>query len=131
MTESPTPAAPGSRRTQSLIDIFMSVVIAMMLWPFPVARMWLSPPVHVAGVLVTIALAQLVYYALSAAVWHRTLGMQLAGIQLGSTTGEPVTRVRALQWGLVSALIAPWFALAPRSASDAAVAERVSRTTVY
>ena len=131
MTEPKQPELVKARRTQSLIDIFMSVFIAMMLWPFPVARMWLSLPVHVAGVLLTCVFSGLLYYAISAAVWRKTLGMRLAGIKLESATEAQATWARATQWGLVSAIIAPWFVVAPRSACKAAFAERVSHTTVY
>jgi len=120
-----------SRRAQSLIDIFVSVFAAMMVWPFPVARATLSPPIHVAGVLVTCFVVQLLYFCVCAVVWHQTLGMRLAGIRLHAQDGEPPTRTQSLSWGLVSALIAPWFAVAPGHADAAAVAERVSGTTVY
>ena len=120
-----------SRRAQSLIDIFVSVFAAMMLWPFPVARATLSPPVHIVGVVVTCFVVQLVYFTVCAVVWHQTLGMRLAGIRVYAADGESPTRRQALLWGLVSALIAVWFAVAPRQAGSAAVAERVSATTVY
>lgn len=119
------------RRAQSLIDIFISVFAAMMIWPFPVARATLTPPVHIVGVLVTCFVVQLLYFTVCAVVWHRTLGMRLAGIRVGGHDGEPPTRKQALLWGLVSALIAMWFAVAPRQAASAAVAERVSATRLY
>jgi len=119
------------RRAQSLIDIFISVFAAMMLWPFPVARATLAPPVHIAGVLVTCVAAQLLYYSVCAVVWQRTLGMRLAGVRVYAHDGAQVTRGQALVWGLVSALIAVWFAVAPKQAGSVAFAERVSATAVY
>jgi len=120
-----------ARRAQSLIDIFVSVFAAMMLWPFPVARATLAPPIHIAGVLVTCIVVQVLYYSVCAVVWQKTLGMRLAGIRVHGQDGETPTRGQALLWGFVSALIAVWFAVAPRQAGSAALAERVSSTTVY
>lgn len=120
-----------SRRAQSLIDIFVSVFAAMMLWPFPIARAALSLPVHVAGVLVSCFIVQLAYFSVCAVVWNRTLGMRLAGIGVYAHNGGSPTRRQALLWGLISALIAVWFAVAPRQAGLASVAERASATTVY
>ncbi len=120
-----------ARRAQSVIDVFVSVFAAMMLWPFPVARATLSPTVHVTGVLLTIVVVQVVYFAVCAVVWRQTLGMRLAGIRLSTPAGEPATRRQALLWGIVSAPLALWFAVAPKQACSAAVAERVSATTVY
>ena len=120
-----------ARRTQSLVDLLVSIVIAMLLWPFPVARAMLSPTIHVAGVLATCVIVQLVYFALSASVWSQTLGMRLVEVRLVSDDGEPVSRGRAVQWGLVSAVIAPWYVVAPSSACAASIAERTTRTTVY
>jgi len=120
-----------TRRVQSLIDIFVSVFAAMMLWPFPIARATLEPPIHIAGVLVTCFVVQLLYFSVCAVVWQRTLGMRLAGVRVRGRDGALPTRGQALVWGLVSALIAVWFAVAPRRAGSAAVAERVSATTVY
>lgn len=122
---------PKGRRAQSLIDLFVSVFAAMMLWPFPVARATLSPPIHIAGVLATCFIVQLLYFAVCAVVWRQTLGMRLAGVRLYAHNGGSPTRPQALLWGLVSALIAVWFAVAPGQAGSAAVAERVSATTVY
>ncbi len=120
-----------NRRAQSVIDIFISVFAAMMIWPFPVARATLSPSIHVLGVLVTCVVVQLLYFIVCAAAWQQTLGMRLAGVQLRAQGGESPTRGQALLWGLVSALIAVWFVVAPRQAGSAAVAERVSVTAVY
>jgi len=119
------------RRAQSLIDIFISVFAAMMVWPFPIARATLSPPIHVAGVLVTCVVVQLLYFSVCAVAWQKTLGMRLAGIRLSTPGGDSPTRRQALIWGLVSSLTAVWFAFAPSHAGSAAVAERVSATTVY
>lgn len=120
-----------TRRAQSLIDMFISVFAAMLLWPFPIARAALTPAVHVAGVLATCVVAQLLYYAISAASWRRTVGMHLAGIRLASADGKPPRRGQAVMWGLISAVIAVWFAVAPSSACRAATAERASGTKVY
>lgn len=122
---------PKPRRAQSLIDIFVSVFAAMMIWPFPVARATMTPAVHVSGVLLTIIVVQFVYFVVCAMIWQQTLGMRLADIRLRARDGEPPTRRQALIWGLVSAPIALWFSVAPGQAGSAAVAERVSATTVY
>jgi len=124
---------PGNcdeRRTQSIVDIVASVVVAMLAWPNPVARAMLTPAVHVAGVLAACVVVQLAYYTVSAMVWRQTLGMRLVGIRLASTGDEPLTRAQVLKWGLISALIAPWFAVAPGPACSAAVAEKASGTQV-
>jgi len=118
------------RRTQSGIDIVLSVLLAMMLWPFPVGRAMLSPAVHVLGVLITYGVVQVLYYAVSAVAWRQTLGMRLVGVRLRSADGAVPARRHALRWGLVSAVTAPWYVVAPRSACTARTAERFSRTTI-
>jgi uncharacterized RDD family membrane protein YckC len=130
VTESVSTADCKARRIQSAADVFMSVLLAMMIWPFPVARALMSPAAHVAGVLATCLIVLLVYFSVSAAAWRQTLGMRLAGVRLESIEGDAPTRAQGLKWGLVSAVVAPWYIVAPASACSASIAERVSRTTV-
>lgn len=119
------------RRAQSAVDIVTSVLIAMMLWPFPIARATLGPVMHIAGVLATCVIVQVLYFGVCAVVWRKTLGMHLAGIRLGNADGGAPARREALAWALVSAVTAPWHVAAPLSANVARTAERLSHTTVY
>lgn len=116
----------AARRGQTIADVIVSVVIAMLVWPFPIARATLDPAAHFAGVLATCVLVQVVYFAATAALWRQTLGMRLIGARLETLDGGTPRRVSAVRWGVVSALLAPWHMLAPRSACKAAAAERMS-----
>jgi len=124
-TPSPEPDYQA-RRLQSIIDSAASVVMAMLLWPFPIARVMLQPAVHVVAVLLVIVVVQFVYFAVASALWARTLGMRLAGLRLAAADGGGGTRTARVRWGLVSAAVAPWFVVAPRSAGVGGAPERWS-----
>lgn len=123
-----THGACEGRRMQSIVDIIVSVALTMLAWPSPLARAWLTPAAHAAGVLAACVVVQLAYYTGSVLAWRQTLGMRLAGLRLSSAGEAPLTWVQGLKWGLVSAVLAPWYAIAPRSACSAAVAEKASGT---
>lgn len=125
-----TDTACRARRMQSIVDILISIMLAMLIWPFPIARATLTPVVHVTGVLAACVIVQLGYFTISAIAWQRTLGMRLAGLTIESADGGPLARAQGVKWGLISAVIALWFAVAPDSACAAAVAEKASGTRV-
>jgi uncharacterized RDD family membrane protein YckC len=115
---------------QSLVDVFVSIVLAMLVWPFPVARAMLSPTVQVAGVLALCVCLQLAYYIVAAAIWRQTLGLRLAGLRLSSSAGGAPTRAQVVKWAAISASLALWYAFAPRSACATGLAERLTATRV-
>lgn len=120
----------GRRRLQSVVDIVVSIVLAMLVWPFPIARATLSVPAQLTGICVVILVVQLLYFAGSTAVWQHTLGMRMAGVRLAGIGESPVSRGQAVRWAVVSSLLAYWFTVAPSQATRVALAERVSGTTV-
>jgi uncharacterized RDD family membrane protein YckC len=109
------------RRQQSAIDVAASLVLAMLLWPFPLARMTLSVPVHVLSVLVFWQLVQTGYFAVTVSTWGQTAGMRLAGISLSENGGGEPTRSQRASWGAISGMLAFAVLVAPESGvSDSA-----------
>jgi hypothetical protein len=101
----PGPSAPlsaGEQRKRAAIDAGIGLVITMLLWPFPIARAMLAPPVNVALVLLTWGIVNIAYHAVCARVWRQTGAMYLLGFALGGTAvpGEPVDDAHAMRWGL-------------------------------
>lgn len=119
----------GARRLQSAADVLTAVVLAMLVWPFPVARATLTPGVHVLGVFVMCLAVLLAYYVISAAVWRKTLGMRLAGLELRGETSPP-ERLHLVSWGLTAAVFSAWYVLAPKSACRYAPDARSARVWV-
>lgn len=126
MSEETMRSESANRRLQSAADIGISVLIAILLWPFPVARRLLEPAAHVLGVLITCGIVQLVYFEMCAIVWHRTLGMRLAGLTIVDADGGAPQRGRPAVWGLLAASLALWYLVMPAAACRAAIPERAS-----
>lgn len=118
------------RRKQTLLDMGVALLIVVMVWPFPVMRALLSPGGHVAAMLVAWAVTTVVYFAVSAAVWHRTIGMRAFGLRIDGLDGAEPARSAATRWGIIAGATALWFALAPISACRSGLAERVSATMI-
>jgi uncharacterized RDD family membrane protein YckC len=96
----------SARRTQTAIDSGAALLLAILVWPFPLARANLAPLVNVAGVLLLWQLLQVAYFAITMAVWKATAGTRLMGLRVVAADGvEPSRRQRAV-WGALSGAIA-------------------------
>jgi uncharacterized RDD family membrane protein YckC len=120
-----TPASASARRKQTAIDVGASLVLAMLAWPFPLARASLSIPVHVIALLVFWQVVQVGYYVLTTGTWGRTAGLHLVGLRLEAPDGTDPDRGAAIRWGALSAVLALPRLMTPASrTSDEGAAER-------
>ena len=125
-------APSGSvRRKQTAIDVVLALVLTMLVWPFPVARMNLTPVVHVISILVLWQLVQIGYFVVAAAVWRKTAGMYLLGLGLATGDHSVPDRAAAMRWAVIAGLlgIARLFTGGP-SGGRSDMAERVSAVSV-
>jgi hypothetical protein len=119
------------RRKQTAIDVGAAFILTVLAWPFPLARATVSPLVHVISILVLWQIAQVGYYALSAAFWRKTPGMHLTGLILQRSDGSPPPRGRAVRWRLLGGVLAlPRLISGGPSNDRADAAERFSGLTV-
>jgi hypothetical protein len=96
------PATGSERRRQALIDALCSLVLAILAWPFPLARASLGVTVHVVAILVFWQLVQVAYYVLTTLTWHRTGGFVLLGLELRTANGGEAARGDLARWALVA-----------------------------
>jgi hypothetical protein len=107
-TYTPTgPAEPGRVRTAAAIDLAIGVLLAVLVWPFPVMRIlttdltgsvaigWVA---HVALLLGFFGVMDVVYCSVSTVLLHRTAGMYLQ--DLGFADATALTWGRAMRWSL-------------------------------
>jgi hypothetical protein len=108
-----TPADASTRRKLALIDSGTSLVIAMLAWPFPLARAYLPVWAIIAGVLVFWQVIQVLYHLVAIGFWGATGGMALLGLELcgeGSAGGRPPGRAA---WSALEGLLCAVFAIVP------------------
>jgi hypothetical protein len=122
-TDSRLPS-PSDRRRQSALDCGAALVLAMLAWPFPLARASLAPIVHVVSILVVWQIVQVVYFSVCSAVWGKTGGVALLGMNLVVEGGERPSRRQAATWGAVAGLLTIPTIIAPSSSPG--LAERFS-----
>ena len=117
--EAPTlgcvPATPSQRRRQTAVDVGASLVLAMLAWPFPLARAALSILAHVVALLLFWQLVQIGYYGVTMAVWGQTAGTYLLGLAVRTEAGAGPDRIAAIRWGVLSSLLALSRLLTPAS----------------
>jgi hypothetical protein len=114
-----------------MLDAAVALVAAVIVFPFPFARAFLSIPLFVAAILVTIVVVHVLYLTVALIVWGRTPGMFL--LDMG-TSPRPVGLMRALRWSAGSALgLVPGFLstrpLDPECGMPARFAGLVTRST--
>jgi hypothetical protein len=117
--EAGAPADAARVRRGLVLDLAVAVVVTMLLWPFPFIRLTLAlpVPVHVALILVAIVVVDILYMAVSVAVWGRTPVMYLLDLGLAGAA-RPFGAGRALWWAVPAALVALPAALGARSLAD-------------
>jgi hypothetical protein len=115
-----------SRRIQAAIDSGAALVLAMLAWPFPLARAMLPLPVNIISVLVFWQVVQVAYCALAAGAWGSTAGTRLQGIVLVDADGGEPTRLRRAQWGALVGAAALVHIAVPPLDSARTLAERAS-----
>jgi hypothetical protein len=93
----PTGGLAVRARKASLVDSGLCVVVAMLAWPFPIARAMLPPLVNVVSILVWIGVVEVAYGTLVMARWGRGAGWYL--FDLTSDSGR-ASFSAALRWGL-------------------------------
>ena len=115
-----------SRRIQAGVDSGAALVLAMLAWPFPLARAMLPLPVNILSVLVFWQLVQVGYCAVAAAVWGGTAGTLVAGISLVAQDGAEITRANRAKWGALAGATALAHVVSPPTGGSPALAERVT-----
>lgn len=98
------PLAPSDQRKRARIDAGATLVLTMLVWPFPIARAMLAPAVNVLFVLLMWEFVNIVYHATCARVWRHTAGTYLLGLSLcdGSLPDAEASDAAALKWGVVA-----------------------------
>ena len=105
MTERLThPLTPAEQRRRALVDAASTLVLTMLLWPFPIARAMLAPVWNVLFVLLTWLIVGVVYHVVCARFWRRTAAMYLLGYSLENMAGPhgEIDNAVAMRWGLVA-----------------------------
>jgi hypothetical protein len=101
--ESAQAAAVAARaRKASLVDSGICILVAMLAWPFPIARAMLPPLVNVVSVLVWIGIVEIAYGTLVMARWGRGAGWYLFDL---AAEGGRARFSAGLRWGLGWALV--------------------------
>lgn len=106
-TDTDTQGAPDARslaRRAATIDLVLSVVATMLLWPFPVMRRLLSAPAHVGLVIASIVVVGGLMHFWMVRWKALTPGMYFAGQRVESV---PSSGVLALWSGLRALLLLP------------------------
>lgn len=80
------------------LDVGIVVVLAMLLWPFPLARANLSPSAHAAAIAVWVVFALCAYQVAVLTRSGRSLGMYLSGLRLSHSS--PGGSGRILRWAI-------------------------------
>lgn len=81
------PAAAGRVRSAALVDGAAAFLLAVLAFPFPIARALLPLPVFVASIIGVIAVVHVAYVAITLMLWGRTPGMYL--LDLGVSDARP------------------------------------------
>ncbi len=99
-----TALTPAEQRKRALIDAGVSLVLTMLLWPFPIARAMLAPAVNVLGILLLWGMVSILYHVLCARFWRKTAATHLLGYSLAdsSGSGSGVDDAQALRWGIAA-----------------------------
>ena len=113
-------------QVQAALDSAAALVLAMLAWPFPLARALLPVPVNVVCVIVFWQLVQVLYCAITAGVWGQTGGMRLQGLGLFAEDGESPGRTARAKWGALAGAVALKQALFPSSVETPSFAERIA-----
>jgi len=95
---------PSEQRKRAALDSVATLVLTMLVWPFPIARALLPISVNVALVLVAWVLMGVAYSLVCGLVWHRTAAMYLLGFTLApigeaSLPVNPVGGPGLWRWG--------------------------------
>ena len=120
----------SSRRAQAAIDSGVALVLAMLAWPFPLARAALPPAVHVVSLLVFWQLLQMAYFAVTMAVWGATAGTHLMGLRVVADGGAAPSRGQRAWWGVLSGALALVRIVAPVREGARDVPERAAGVDV-
>ena len=124
------PVSRRSRRIQAAVDSGAALVIAMLAWPFPLARAVLPVWLDVVLLLVFWQLVQVGYCAVTAGVWGSTAGTWTQGVELATAEGDEPTRRQRAQWGAVTGAVALAHVALPPRETAVTLAERLSGVTV-
>ena len=95
------------------MDSGTALVLAMLAWPFPLARALLPVPALVLSILLFWQVVQIGYYALTIGIWGATGGMKVTGLVAVTADGATPTRGRRATWALVAGALAVVVIVAP------------------
>jgi len=128
----PVGAAPAAaaRRSQSAIDCGAALVLAMLAWPFPLARAVLPPAAHVVSVLIFWYAVQIAYFTVTMALWGATAGTRLLGLVVVTPEGLTPGRRQRVLWGALSGVTAFARVVVPTRTGGRGTPERVARVEV-
>jgi hypothetical protein len=126
-------SAPSARqrRIQSAIDSGAALVLAMLAWPFPLARAMLPVAVNIASVIVFWQLIQVLYFVVTVGVWKQTGGMRLQGLALRGLEGEEPQRGQRVIWAAIAGVLTWAQIAAPAGEESPTLAERVAKARVF
>lgn len=91
----------GRVRAAAVLDWVAGLLLAVLLYPFPVMRAALSLPAFVASILVSIVLIQVLLATVSLVVMGRSVGMHLFGLAFD----EAPRPFRAVLWAFVWTIV--------------------------
>lgn len=120
------PATRKALRTRAAIDTGVALVLAMLAYPFPIARASLPLPVFVGSVILVWQVVQVAYCAVTAGIWHGTAGTRLAGLVVADSDGGTGTGPRRAAWGALAGLSATVQAIVPPADGSAGMAARAT-----
>lgn len=127
------PADPSRARAAGGVDTLIALLVAMIAWPFPIARATLPWMIHVALLLVAITTVDVAVRFIALRIWGRTLAMYLFDLGLVSESGPGIAK--SIAWAATSALTV-WPSLLglrglahPESGVPARISGLVTRST--
>ncbi len=89
-------------RAQISIDLGVSLVLCMLIWPFPLARASLTVVSHVLSILLAWGVIHVAYLAATVGAWSQTAAMRLLGLSLATLDGQPCHTRQRMRWGVIA-----------------------------
>jgi hypothetical protein len=129
--EAVTAPSARQRRIQSAIDSGAALVLAMLAWPFPLARAMLPVAVNIASIIVFWQVIQVLYFVVTVGVWRQTGGMRLQGLTLRDRDGQEPPRGQRVMWAAIAGVLTWAQVAAPAGEGNPTLAERVAKVRVF
>jgi hypothetical protein len=101
LTQPASALVPSAERKRALVDAGTTLVIVMLMWPFPLARATLAPVVNISLIVVAWWLLGIAYCAIAVRFWHKTGGMYLLRFELAPVASAAGSG-SDLRWGVAA-----------------------------